>query len=354
MSSPKEPLAFFDRLVVPVLGIIAAVVLFCLMALTCVDVVARYFFNSPVYGGFEITEMLLAVLIFSGLPLVTLRNEHVTVDVLDPITPQWLLRARHVAACLVGLIVDRLSGVRLWLRASALHAAGETTAQLKFKLAYLTSPYILMACTAVALLVWPCGDRNRITPERYRPVIEALIGFAAFLALAFVRVPMAFAMGIVGFTCGLQAELQYRCLDDRPDHLRDRASYTLSVIPLFILMGSFVVRARISDDSITPPLLSRPPARRPCHVTVVACGALAPSAAPRLPQRPFTKVAYPPMQSTATRTRWRWARSRRAALSILIPPSVIMVIYGLLTETSIAGCSSQASCRHRGASCCAA
>jgi TRAP-type C4-dicarboxylate transport system permease small subunit len=154
MSSPKEPLAFFDRLVVPVLGIVAAVVLFCLMALTCVDVVARYFFNSPVYGGFEITEMLLAVLIFSGLPLVTLRNEHVTVDVLDPITPQWLFRAQHVAACLVGLVSTAYLAWRLWLRASALHAAGETTAQLKFKLAYLTyAMSILMACTAVALLV---------------------------------------------------------------------------------------------------------------------------------------------------------------------------------------------------------
>ena len=43
---------------------------------------------------------------------------------------------------------------RLWLRAAALHTAGETTAQLKFKLAYLTyAMSLLMAFTALALLV---------------------------------------------------------------------------------------------------------------------------------------------------------------------------------------------------------
>ena len=45
--------------------------LFCLMTLTCVDVIGRYFFSMPVTGGFELTEMMLAALIFVGLPLVT-------------------------------------------------------------------------------------------------------------------------------------------------------------------------------------------------------------------------------------------------------------------------------------------
>src|SRR4029077_1450758 len=95
MSDGRQPLDVFDRNIVPALGVIAAVLLFGLMVLTCVDVVGRYFLNRPVYGAFEITEMLLAALIFLGLPLVTLRNEHVNVDVLDPITPDWLFRLEH-------------------------------------------------------------------------------------------------------------------------------------------------------------------------------------------------------------------------------------------------------------------
>ena len=73
----------FDRVVAPALGALAALVLFAMMMLTCVDVIGRYFFSRPIFGGFELTEMMLAAMIFLGLPLVTLRNEHVTVDVLD-------------------------------------------------------------------------------------------------------------------------------------------------------------------------------------------------------------------------------------------------------------------------------
>ena len=86
----------FDRVIGPLLGYVAGILLFCLMTLTCVDVIGRYFFNTPVTGGFELTEMMLAALIFFGLPLVTIRNEHVTVDLLDPVTPDWLLRIQHV------------------------------------------------------------------------------------------------------------------------------------------------------------------------------------------------------------------------------------------------------------------
>lgn len=150
----RQPLAQFDRVVVPVLGLVAAVQLFCLMTLTCMDVIGRYFFSSPVQGGFEITEMLLAGLVFAALPLVTLRGEHVTVDLLDPITPDPVLRIQHVLACLIGFVATGYLAWRLWARAVTMDLAGETTAQLKFKIAYLTyGMAILMGVTAVALVV---------------------------------------------------------------------------------------------------------------------------------------------------------------------------------------------------------
>jgi TRAP-type C4-dicarboxylate transport system permease small subunit len=154
MDNEKQPLGFVDRTLAPTLGFLAALVLFCLMTLTCADVVGRYFFGKPVYGAFEMTEMLLATLIFAGLPLVTLRNEHVTVDVLDPIVPDWLFRIQHIVSCLIGFVATAYLAWRLWIRAVSLDAAGETTAQLKFKLAYLTyAMSLLMALTAVALLI---------------------------------------------------------------------------------------------------------------------------------------------------------------------------------------------------------
>ena len=156
---------WFDRTVVPFLGAVAAIVLFAMMLLTCVDVVGRYFLSQPVYGGFEITEMMLAGLIFAGLPLVTLRNEHVTVDVFDAVTPDWLFRVQHAFACGVAAVATGYLSWRLWLRAMNLDAAGETTAQLKLKLAYLTyAMSLLMALTAVALLILLWRRPQRITP----------------------------------------------------------------------------------------------------------------------------------------------------------------------------------------------
>jgi TRAP-type C4-dicarboxylate transport system permease small subunit len=165
MGKARWLLGLFDRAVAPVLGAFAAAVLFAMMTLTCVDVFGRYFLGSPIYGGFEITEMLLAALVFAGLPLVTLRNEHVTVDVLDPITPDWIFRIQHVVACTIGLLSTGYVAWRLWIRAVNVSAAGETTAQLQFKLGYLIyGMSILMALTAVALLVLALRPPRRGIP----------------------------------------------------------------------------------------------------------------------------------------------------------------------------------------------
>jgi TRAP-type C4-dicarboxylate transport system permease small subunit len=154
MRAASRSLDWFDRAVAPALGYIAAAVMLCLMVLTCVDVVGRYFLNSPLWGGFELTEMLLATLIFAGLPLVTLRGDHVTVDLFDPVTPDWLFRIQHAVACAIGFTCTGYLAWRLWLRAEHMDRAGETTAQLKIKLAWLTySMSVLMAITAVALLL---------------------------------------------------------------------------------------------------------------------------------------------------------------------------------------------------------
>ncbi|HTQ73723.1 MAG TPA: TRAP transporter small permease [Burkholderiales bacterium] len=143
----------FDRAVAPALGLVAAALMLCLMLLTCVDVVGRYFFNTPVTGGFEMTELLLAALIFAGLPLVTLRSEHIVVDLLDPVTPHWLFRAQHVLATLIGIACTGYLAWRLGLRAEELALRGETTSQLGFRLSWLTwAMSLLMALTAAALV----------------------------------------------------------------------------------------------------------------------------------------------------------------------------------------------------------
>src|SRR5258708_35584716 len=80
-------------------------------------------------------------------------------------------------------------------------------------------------------------------------MIEGLLGLAAFLLLAFLRVPMAFAMGIVGFF-GFAWKVNFGAAASMiaQTTYETGLAYTLSAIPLFILMGNFVGRARMSEE----------------------------------------------------------------------------------------------------------
>ena len=117
------------------LATVAGSLLFAVMVLTFVDVVLRYFFNSPVKGGFEVTEMMMAVLIFAGLPLVSRRHEHVTIDAFDSLFPVRLRRGLHVvihlvcAATLVGM------AYLLQRKAGQFAEVGDVTQTLKFPIA---------------------------------------------------------------------------------------------------------------------------------------------------------------------------------------------------------------------------
>ncbi len=79
----------------------AALVLFVLMALTCVDVVGRYLFNSPLHGGTEMTEIGLAVMVFAAMPVITWRGGHIVVDLLDRFLGSKLVKALSLFAALV-------------------------------------------------------------------------------------------------------------------------------------------------------------------------------------------------------------------------------------------------------------
>lgn len=144
----------FERFVVPPLRYLAAAILMFLMLFTAADVIGRYFFNKPVWGGFELTEVALAVLIFAGLPLTTLRNGHIMVDLFNSVMPKFLMRIQHVITNLMAAGCTAFLAYRLFLRGNTLLDAGETTLQIGIKLAYVSyAMAFLMAVTAVAFVL---------------------------------------------------------------------------------------------------------------------------------------------------------------------------------------------------------
>lgn len=61
---------------------IAAIVLLVLVALTCTDVVGRYFFNSPLTGAVELVEICMGAIVFFSFPLMFLKHDHIVVDLI--------------------------------------------------------------------------------------------------------------------------------------------------------------------------------------------------------------------------------------------------------------------------------
>ena len=168
---------------------------------------------------------------------------------------------------------------------------------------------------------------------------EALIGLAALLGLAFLRVPIAFAMIVTGFFGMMYVGSTRGALANVGQTAFDAAiSYELSVVPLFILMGNFVARARLAGelyDASNAFLGHRKGGL--AMATVVACGGFSAICGSSLATAAtMSKVAMPSMR------RYGYDDGLAAGsiaaggtLGILIPPSVILVIYGILTQTSI-------------------
>ncbi len=142
------------RLVATLCGALAALALFGIMVLTLVDVSGRKLISTSVPGSLEVTELLMVVVIFAGLPLVSLHGEHVVFDSLDPLLPPWLRRLQQGVVDL--LCAAALAGLAwvMWAKAGQMAEYGDTTAQLKLALA----PFVqvmsgLLALTALVHLL---------------------------------------------------------------------------------------------------------------------------------------------------------------------------------------------------------
>jgi len=151
----------WERRADAVLGIAASIILFLMMLLTFVDVVARYLFNFPLRGGFEITELMLLVLIFAGLPLVSHSDEHVTMDFIDRMVPDGarllVVRAVHGVCAAVMFFLTW----QVWIKAGKIAAYGDTTDVLKIAVGpfvYFMAAMILLTALVHVYKIFVPGE----------------------------------------------------------------------------------------------------------------------------------------------------------------------------------------------------
>src|SRR5258706_7240261 len=92
---------------------------------------------------------------------------------------------------------------------------------------------------------------RRPRPEAARRMTEVLTGLCAMMLLAFLRIPIALSMGIVGIVgyAYMRDWSWHAALATAQTKIYETGrNYTLSVVPLFILMGNFVTRAGMSQE----------------------------------------------------------------------------------------------------------
>lgn len=169
-------------------------------------------------------------------------------------------------------------------------------------------------------------------------LIVGLVGIGILLILMVLRCPIAFALVLVGtgglvYFMGLGPAVTYV-----PAQLfKYLAKFTFIAVPLFLLMGYFTFHAGLTADAyrVARNWVGHLPGGLGI-ATVLANAAFGAAAGSSLAScAAFSKIAVPEMARSGYSMRLATGIVASAGgLAILIPPSIIMIIYGILTETS--------------------
>ena len=171
------------------------------------------------------------------------------------------------------------------------------------------------------------------------PLSVGLLAFAGLFILLVATVPIGFAMGLCGLAgMGMIIGFGPALSLFGTTVYETTVTYDLSIIPLFVLMGSVASRSGLSKELYDAFNAWLGAFRGGLALaTIGACGAFAAICGSSVATAAtMSQVALPEMQ------RYKYAESLSTGsiaaggiIGILIPPSVVLVLYGVLTETSI-------------------
>ncbi|MFC1861445.1 TRAP transporter large permease subunit [Chloroflexota bacterium] len=363
-----------NRTLYPAIRIINSVgigILAVMMFLTAVDVSLRYVFNRPIPGSMELTELMMAVLVAFGLGYTQIHKGHVAVDLVISRFRPRVQAVINTITCLFGLGIFSLITWRTILYAGnqrldeltssvlliPLHpfiyvvAFGsailclvfiynlfEHLAQVVEKTRWWASfGLLLIIALVMVLFAIPVWGQELIL--KVEPLTAGLFGICLLIVLLFSGMPIGIVMALVGFLgmayiVGTGAV--FTSIGATP--YSTSASYGLSVIPLFVLMGAFCFYSGLSRDLYYTVYrwLGHLPGGL-AMATVGACaGFAAVSGSSVATVATMGTVALPEMRKYKYDSRLATGCiAAGGSIGILIPPSVILVIYGILTEQSI-------------------
>lgn len=322
------------------------------------DVLLRWLFNAPIAGLGEVTSMALAVAVAACLPAGAAQGVNLTVDLLGTrASPATLARLKLFGAAAL-LAFYALLAWRMGEYAHSLQARSATTVYLgipvapfmwavtaflagaAFVQAVLVSrrPMISVFIIIFFLVLWagfePLSQAAKASPGR----TSALIVGAVWLLLA-SYVPLAAALGLLGLLCAalmIGAQPALSVLGNESAQFLSNAQ--VAVVPMFLMMGSFAVVAGMAEDvyDLAHALFAQLRGGL-ALATIGGCGGFGAVTGSSLATvATIGRVALPEM--TARGYSPALAAGCVAAggtLGALVPPSIPLIFYAFLTETSI-------------------
>jgi len=347
----------------------AALVL--MMLLTAADVTLRYLFNRPIVGSYELVQAMMAILVAFGLAYTGVHKGHITIDL---ITSKFSTRVRAFINSITWIISVGVFALIAWRsiwHAEGLKASGATTSALYIPLYPFV--YVVAFGSAILCLVFIVELLNHlaqaVTKVRWwsqtglllgillvaavstvpiwagklgwqiSPSAAGLFGIVLLIVLLFSGMPIGIVMALVGllgmaYITGVGPTLT--TIGTSP--YTTASLYGFSVIPLFVLMGFFCFYSRLTGGLYRTAY--RWLGNLPGGLAIATIGACAGFAAVSgsstacaatmgavaLPE--MKRYNYDPALATG-------CTAAGGGLGILIPPSIILAIYGILTEQSI-------------------
>ncbi|MGZ5864494.1 MAG: TRAP transporter large permease [Xanthobacteraceae bacterium] len=167
----------------------------------------------------------------------------------------------------------------------------------------------------------------------------AIIGFVSLFILMLLRVPVGMAMGLVGVTgFGYMVGSGPALKMVGQTSMRTVTDFNFAVVPMFLLMGAFATTSGMSRELFRAGNAFLGHLRGGLGIaTIAACGGFAAICGSSVATAAtFSKVAYPEMR------RFNYPQSfstgviaAGGTLGIMIPPSTVLAVYGLITEQDV-------------------
>ena len=349
---------------------IGVTLLMGMMLLIVVDVFLRRVFSRPIMGSFEIVQFTLCMLVYLGLAYTTIQKAHISVDLLVTkfsegtrvlIESLTLLLSLGFFILITWRNIPR--GRELWLEKATSALLSIPTFPFYYVLAFGCG---LLCLVLLVQMIDTCSKVFRLVPKvraavlylcglaplfvlfalsfhlvewEMNPVIAGILGIAALFALMAVGMPIGFAMGLVGFAgyCYIvSVDAGISQLESVPFDVG--SDYILAVVPLFLLMGHFAFHSGLSQDLYDTfyKWLGQYPGGL-AMATVGGCAAFAAvSGSSVATAATMGTVALPAMRKYKYSDRLALGSiAAGGTVGILIPPSIVFILYGILTEQSI-------------------